>query len=889
MTTMPPSVLEALTSRYRIERELGAGGMATVYLAEDLKHHRHVALKVLKPELAAILGAERFLKEIEVTANLQHPNILPLYDSGEAAGYLYYVMPFIEGESLRDRLDREKQLPVDEALRIADSVAAALQFAHERGVVHRDIKPENILLQAGQALVADFGIALAVSQAGGTRLTETGLSLGTPHYMSPEQATGDRAIDARSDIYALGCVLYEMLAGEPPHLGNTVQAVVAKILTEEPAPVTNRRKTVPAHVDAAVRKALAKLPADRFASVAEFRAALGNASFTVPMMAVQAQGRGAGWRTRIAVPMVVAAAALGVVAAAGWRRRPAVLPRQVVRFEVPPPDSAGRLVDAAVSPDGGQVVFVQRGSDTHLQLSVRDLSALASRPLQIGDPYPGWPVFSSNQHDIAFVSLFSGDPFTGRLKTLPSAGGPATTLADSAIATPSWGDDGYIYFSAPSGTSAHSRIVRVPGTGGQIDTLLAHDSTEFYQPRVLPGSRGALAIGRISGGPWKVVAFDLQSRAWHVLGDGGPTLAFAPPRYVLYNRGRFLMAASIDVKKLQLTGAPVPILEASSGDFGWFAYRGGTLVYQSTSQGGSNVPALVDRHGVRRQLPGLPERQSYGFPAVSPDGRKIALRMNPAGSGLAQMDVWVYELPAGPLTRLTFEPGSDDDPDWTPDGKRILFDSQREGGTTLWITPWDGSGKAERVLHRPKNPDRTSWLPGGREFLFQEHVGSGPYDIGIAVLGQPDSVRMLLTSPFNESWPVASPDGRWLAYQSDESGRNEIYLRPLLGEGTRRQVSRQGGAVPVWARSGRELFFESATGDSLFAARIDEQNDGAVQGIQALFPLTQSGLGFDVFPGDSLFLVFDSPQVVGDRAQPAVVVHNFDAELEARMGAGRKP
>jgi len=888
MTMMPPSVVEALTGRYRVERELGSGGMANVFLAEDVKHHRHVALKVLKPELAAILGAERFLKEIEVTANLQHPNILPLYDSGEAAGYLYYVMPFIEGESLRDRIQREKQLPVDEALRIADSVGAALQFAHERGVVHRDIKPENILLQAGQALVADFGIALAVSQAGGTRLTETGLSLGTPHYMSPEQATGDRAIDARSDIYALGCVLYEMLAGEPPHLGNTVQAVVAKILTDEPEPVTKRRKTVPAHVDAAVRKALAKLPADRFASVAEFRAALGNASFTVPMMAAQAHGVGGDWRTRIAIPMTLAAVALGALAAAGWGRKQAAAQRAVVRFEVAPPDSTSRLVQAAVSPDGEQVVFVQRGGDTHRQLSVRDLSALESRPLQVGDPDPGWPVFSPDKHDIAFVSMFPGNPFTGRLKTLPSAGGPATTLADSAIVTPSWGDDGYIYFSAPSGTSAPARIVRVPSTGGHIDTLLAHDSTDFFQPRVLPGSHGAIAIARHLGGQFSVVAFDLQSHAWHVLGDGGPMLAFAPPRYVLYNRGRFLMAAPIDVKKLELTGSPVPVLEAPSGDFGWFAYSGGTLVYQSVSLGGSNVPVLVDRHGVRRQLPGLPEQQSYGFPAVSPDGRKIALRMNPVAGGLQQADVWVYELPAGPLTRITFEPGPDDDPDWTPDGKRILFDSPREGSITLWITPWDGSGKAERVLHRPNIQDRTSWLPGGREFLFQEHVNNGPYDIGIAVLGQPDSVRMLLTSPFNESWPVASPDGRWLAYQSDESGRNEIYLRPLRGEGTRRQVSRQGGAVPVWARSGRELFFESATGDSLFAARIDAQNDGAVQGIQALFALRQSGIGFDVFPGDSLFLVFDSPQVVGDRAQPAVVVHNFDAELETRMGTARK-
>jgi serine/threonine-protein kinase len=888
MTTMPPSVLEALTARYRVERELGAGGMATVFLAEDVKHRRQVALKVLKPELAAILGAERFLKEIEVTANLQHPNILPLYDSGEAAGFLYYVMPFIEGESLRDRLSREKQLPVDEALRIADSVAAALQFAHEHGVVHRDIKPDNILLQAGQALVADFGIALAVSQAGGSRLTETGLSLGTPHYMSPEQATGDRAIDARSDIYALGCVLYEMLAGEPPHLGNTVQAVVAKILTDEPEPVTRRRKTVPAHVDAAVRKALAKLPADRFASAAEFRVALGNTSFTVPVMAAQAHGSSTGWRTRVAIPMTLAAAILGVLAAAGWRRTPPASPRPIVRFEVAPPDSAGRLVGGAVSTAGDQVVLVEGGPDSRVRLYVRDLAGLASRPLEIGDPSPGFPVFSPDDREIALVSRIPGNPFTGRLKVVPTAGGPARTLADSAIVTPSWADDGYIYFSAPSGTSAPARIARVPSRGGHIDTLLAHDSIDFYLPHVLPGNRGALVIGRRQGGRFSVGAFDLGSPVWNQLAEGGPWMEFASAGYVLYNKGRFLMAAPFDVKKLQLTGSPVPVLETSSGDFGWFAYRGGTLIYQSVSQGGSNVPALVNRRGERRLLPGLPERQSYGFPAVAPDGRKIALRMHPAGGGESQMDIWAYELPAGPLTRLTFE-GRDDDPSWTPDGKRILFDSDRGGDNALWWTPWDGSGAAERALDRQKLLYRTSWLPGGHEFLFDEQAAGGSSDIGIAVVGQPDSTRMLLTGPFGEFWPAASPDGRWLAYQSDESGRNEIYVRPLRGEGTRRQVSRQGGVSPVWARSGRELFFESVAGDSLFAARIDAQNDAAVQSVEALFALRQSALGFDVFPGDSLFIVLDSPQALGDRVQPAVVVHNFDAEIEARMGAGRKP
>ena len=263
-----------LAERYRLEREIGAGGMATVYLAQDLRHDRMVALKVLRPELAAVIGAERFLAEIKLTANLQHPHILPLFDSGAADSFLFYVMPFIEGESLRDRLRREKQLPVDEAVRIATEVASALDYAHRHGVVHRDIKPENILLHDGSALVADFGIALAASKAGGDRMTETGMSLGTPHYMSPEQAMGEREITARSDVYALGAVLYEMLTGDPPFTGSTAQAVVARVVTESPRPLLPQRHTIPPHVEAAVLAALEKLPADRFATAAQFAEAL---------------------------------------------------------------------------------------------------------------------------------------------------------------------------------------------------------------------------------------------------------------------------------------------------------------------------------------------------------------------------------------------------------------------------------------------------------------------------------------------------------------------------------------------------------------------------------------------------------------------------------------
>ena len=279
-----------MADRYKIERELGAGGMATVYLAHDIKHDRQVAIKVLKPELAAVLGADRFVVEIKTTAALQHPHILPLFDSGSADGFLFYVMPYVQGETLRDKLSRETQLGIDAAVRITRDVADALDYAHRHGVIHRDIKPENILLHDGRPMVADFGIALALSAAAGGRMTETGMSLGTPHYMSPEQATADKEITGRSDIYSLGSVLYEMLAGEPPHVGHSAQQIIMKIIAEDVQPVTKHRKSVPPNVAAAVAKSLEKLPADRFETAKAFADALDNASFT---RATGAAGAGA--------------------------------------------------------------------------------------------------------------------------------------------------------------------------------------------------------------------------------------------------------------------------------------------------------------------------------------------------------------------------------------------------------------------------------------------------------------------------------------------------------------------------------------------------------------------------------------------------------------------
>ena len=294
MTEITSRLSTALAHRYKIERHLGEGGMATVYLAEDLKHQRKVAVKVLRPELAAVLGAERFVQEITTTANLQHPHILPLFDSGEADGFLYYVMPFIDGETLREKLDRETQLSIEQAVRITVDVADALDYAHRHNVIHRDIKPENILLHDSRPMVADFGIALAVSAAAGGRLTETGLSLGTPHYMSPEQATAEKDLTNRSDIYSLGSVLYEMLTGDPPHTGSSAQQIIMRIVTDEARPVTELRKSVPPNVAAVVAKALEKLPADRFESAAKFGEALVTPTFALPTTPVAGGTGGAG-------------------------------------------------------------------------------------------------------------------------------------------------------------------------------------------------------------------------------------------------------------------------------------------------------------------------------------------------------------------------------------------------------------------------------------------------------------------------------------------------------------------------------------------------------------------------------------------------------------------
>jgi eukaryotic-like serine/threonine-protein kinase len=432
----------ALGDRYRVERELGAGGMATVYLAHDLKHDRKVALKVLKPELAAVIGAERFLREIKTIASLQHPHILGLIDSGEVDGTAFYVMPFVEGESLRDLLKREKQLPIADAVRIATEVAAALDYAHRHGVIHRDIKPENILLHDGQALVADFGIALAVSTAGGTRMTETGMSLGTPHYMSPEQALGEREITARSDVYALGCVLYEMLVGEPPFTGPTAQAIIAKVMTAEPVSLATLRRTVPFPVESAVLTALQKLPADRFATAARFAEALTSTAVPAQLDNTAHAGAATGWRSpgvRGAI-LVVAAAAIAAIAFLVGRMRQTGSSVDHVAF-VQRTFASQAVFTARFTRDGETIVYSAAAEGNTPRIYVIRSESPEPRALSA----PGTHLLAVSSRDemavLVNVHYLGFRLFNGTLARMPLGGGAPRELLTN-VREADWSPDG---------------------------------------------------------------------------------------------------------------------------------------------------------------------------------------------------------------------------------------------------------------------------------------------------------------------------------------------------------------------------------------------------------------------------------------------------------------
>ncbi|MEJ2202876.1 MAG: protein kinase [Gemmatimonadota bacterium] len=692
MTDLTERLRVALSDRYRIERELGAGGMATVYLAEDLKHDRKVALKVLKPELAAVLGAERFIQEIKTTASLQHPHILPLFDSGEADGFLFYVMPYIEGETLRDKLDREAQLGIDEAVRITCEVADALDYAHRNGVIHRDMKPENILLHDGRPMVADFGIALAVSAAAGGRMTETGLSLGTPHYMSPEQATAEKELTGRSDIYSLAAVLHEMLTGDPPHTGSTVQQIIMKIVTEDAAPVTQARKTVPPNVAAAVAKGLEKLPADRFENAGAFAAALTDSAFTITGAGGGASGGTEPTTALVRQPLVLglgfALVAAVVFAVVQWSAAHRDAAPAVIRFTVDV--GASMLIgnsatgtNMAISPDGRTIAYAFVDQTGSSRIYIRQLDEIVPRPLANTEGAQQ-PTFSPDGRFLAYL-------IRDMVWRVPASGGTPVSVGSTAAAPVglTWSPAGLILAGTAGGLAA------LPANGGTARIIAAPDSTRgelyFNQPKALTdgetvlfaiqptGGLTGVRLGSVALGTGEVTRYDLS--ALDPLGYVDGTLVYVVPSGAL-------MAVGLDLQQGRVVGDPVAlgptVLTRISGNSDAVLSPNGTLVYQV-----ANTDALVGWVGSDNRFePLLTEPRAYAYPRLSPNGSRIAVSVGAGG----RSDVWVYDIASGTLTRLTNSGTLNERPGWTAravsGGPRgTLRDlgtagrSQRTGGT----------------------------------------------------------------------------------------------------------------------------------------------------------------------------------------------------------------
>jgi len=869
----------ALADRYRIERELGAGGMAVVFLAHDLKHDRDVAIKVLHRDLGAALGGERFLAEIRTTARLQHPHILPLLDSGAATeGLLYYVMPYVSGETLRSRLERERQLSLDDALRIAREVADALGHAHGLGIIHRDIKPENILLQGGHALVADFGIALAVQQAGGQRMTQTGLSLGTPQYMSPEQAMGDKAIDARTDIYALGAVTYEMLAGDPPFTGSSVQAIVAKVLAERPTPLRTLRDTVPPGVEHAVLTALAKLPADRYATAADFAAALTGQS--APTVAWADQNvRRPRWRDPLVLGLGAAALVLAAIAAALAARlgRNAGDPFPV-RTEITL-DADGPVGAGVLSPDGQSVVFSGAArSGNGRAYYVRRLDQLTSREIPGTDRAWRSPAFSPDGKWIAFIQG------RRRLVKVPLDGGAPVTLAPVGdYGGLDWSPTGEIIlgFGIDEGLQG---LLRINEAGGTLVPLTRVDTARkelsHQSPRVLADGKTVLFtiwFGSLERSELAVTSLD-DGKVVPLGILGATPLGVIDGRLVYLNADGLVMAVPFDLRTRRTSGTPTLVQDGvrfqggggSDHDEVSMTSDGG-LVYLRGNENRRLV--WVDRSG--RSSAAMDSTREFAHVRLAPNGRQAALTI---ATG-TKRDIWTLDLAGGTLTPLTTT-GTSRNPMWSADGQRILYASTHSGRAGLWWQPADGSGPAQLAVVPRLNPWFADLSPDGRNVVYNA-IASVNFDLESVSLDSTHQARELSASPTAiESHGRFSPDGRWVAYASDESGRVEVYVRAFSQTGGRVQISVAGGRRPIWGHDGKQLYYWE--GNRLISAALSFGSAPAVVSRTSLFAGRYED-DYDVSK-DGRFLMIESKT----SGLSLVVVPNWRTDLE-RLTASRKP
>jgi eukaryotic-like serine/threonine-protein kinase len=885
----------ALADRYRIERELGQGGMATVYLARDLKHDRLVAVKVLKPELAAVLGAERFVQEIKTTAALQHPHILPLFDSGEADGFLYYVMPFIDGETLRSKLDRETQLGVDESVKIASDVADALQYAHAHGVIHRDIKPENILLANGRPMVADFGIALAVSAAAGGRMTETGLSLGTPHYMSPEQATAEKEITGRSDIYSLATVLYEMLTGDPPHTGSSAQQIIMKIITDQPAPVTTLRKSVPPNVAAAVAKALEKLPADRFENAKSFADALKNPSFDwgafTTAQTVLGRTRTLWRNTAIATTAtsLLLAALLSANVSSGRTLPPARA--GVVRFALA--SEPGLRVETvrshpfAISDDGQTIVFRASTDSTAPRLWVRTLGDPHARPLEGTDgadnaaisPDGEWIAYYANR--AIYKVRVSGGPIA-RVTTVETIAAGMTWISNDEILFEQLLANGTLPIQRVSADGGRS-IIAIP-----LDTA----AQEIGQrgPVSLPGTGLVAYTSTTTAGSRGVVLFRLADGRRVPTGIMGGALALIDGHLVIISRGS-IVAVPLDARGMRITGDSTPLTPRTArqetGPVVGLS-RGGNLAYQAV---GSVVPArldLVDTTGITRSVRGQFILQ--GMPRFSPDGRHLIIgtgsdREFGSAFSRASSDLWTIDIATGEATRLTTDHNASA-PSWSPDGRRILYSAAAGSTSEIRTVPIDGSAPPSKFVAIDGQPATVEMTPDKRSLITQlipsvgASLGMGMYRISLTGAASVESLLVAKGAGVRPTRPRVSPDGRWVAYV--DRGAADVWVRSLSGS-TALQVSLTAslGNPVVWSPDSRRLYYDAPEGLVVIELNTDPVLSVARRRVVLRLPLND---GYDLSPDGHTFVVVRPAHEQAD----IFVVVNWADEARRAWSKGTK-
>ncbi|MGE5099197.1 MAG: protein kinase domain-containing protein [Deltaproteobacteria bacterium] len=858
----------ALADRYRIERELGAGGMATVYLAHDLRHDRKVAIKVLKPELAAVLGAERFVVEIKTTASLQHPHILPLFDSGTADGFLFYVMPFVEGETIREKLNRETQFGVDDAVRITREVADALDYAHRHGVIHRDIKPENILLHDGRAMVMDFGIALAVSAAAGGRMTETGLSLGTPHYMSPEQATADKDLTPRSDVYSLASVLYEMLTGQPPHLGGSAQQIIMKIITETPPAVRQLRKNTPANVDAAIAKALEKLPADRFESAKAFGEALANPAFTTSTTASRVGARAVpSGRASLALAGGAALALVGLAFGMwGWLHRGVQEAAPVVPLTLELPGARPDLARFGVSPDGARFAFA-----TDEGIVVRDSGKREYRLLQ-GTESGESPSFSPDGAWLLFE-------LQGHVRKVPLSGGTAVGIVanDSLLGSHvRWGEDGSMVFES----GEHLYIVSASGTLRQLAKAERPQAA-----RLMPDGSGVLYLDTRRGS--RLMYYDLAADTAFTLLDDSGEAAYLPTGHLLYAASDGgLFAIPFNPKRHSVSGTPMPIvadIQPNGGLSPFEVSRNGTLVYRAGVDREYRV-LVRDLHGKVDTLPLAPKIMAYV--RVSPDGRTLALTVGSVRG--TNRYTALYDLALGGITRFTQE-GGGHSPVWSPDGKRLAFTADISGGDAedIFVQPVDRSTAPVRLFKMPNDQHASAW-PTDTMLVFSSQsapltlgnrgvAGGSPGTVHVSNPATPGAIpRTYLKAEWGQYDAAISPDGRWAAFTSLESGTPEIFVRPFpaADAGGVVKVSSGGGQYARWSGDGRTIYYHALDGKTIRAVHVTIGSSVTVGATETVMIVPGLGTGWDVDRKSGKIYVTQA--VGGDPARIVVIQHWLD-------------